>query len=93
MSKVYSGSYIEDETYYGCIKLTDNNGSVAYIRSAGVKCNYGTITDLYTTAGEQTFTVPTTGTYKLEAWGAQGWWRNWYEWSWWIRWLRNNHYS
>ena len=72
LSKVYSGSYIEDETYYGCIKLTDNNGSVAYIRSAGVKCNYGTITDLYTTAGEQTFTVPTTGTYKLEAWGAQG---------------------
>ena len=72
LSKVYSGSYIQNETYYGCIKLTDNNGSVAYIRSAGVKCNYGTITDLYTTAGEQTYTVPQTGVYKLEVWGAQG---------------------
>ena len=92
LSKEYSESYTYDITYYGCIKLTDKSGNIAYLSSAGVKYIYSNKKDLYTTAGEQIFTVPITGTYKLEAWGAQGWWRSWYEWNWWIRWLRNNHY-
>ena len=72
LSKEYSGSYTYDITYYGCIKLTDKSGNIAYLSSAGVKYSYSNKKDLYTTAGEQTFTVPTTGTYKLEAWGGQG---------------------
>ena len=72
LSKEYSESYTYDITYYGCIKLTDKSGNIAYLSSAGVKYSYSNKKDLYTTAGEQTFTVPTTGTYKLEAWGGQG---------------------
>ena len=68
LSKEYSESYTYDITYYGCIKLTDKLGNIAYLSSAGVKYIYSNKKDLYTTAGEQTFTVPTTGTYKLEAW-------------------------
>lgn len=72
LSKEYSESYTYDITYYECIKLTDKSGNIVYLSSAGVKYIYSNKKDLYTTAGEQTFTVPTTGTYKLEAWGAQG---------------------
>ena len=47
----------DTETYLECIKEDENVGKV---------WNYDY------TGGEQTFTVPTTGTYKLEIWGAQG---------------------
>ena len=72
VSKEYSGDYTNGTTYYGCIKLTDKSGSVAYLSSVGIKYNYVNVEQIYTTVGEQTFTVPETGTYKLEVWGAQG---------------------
>ena len=70
--KEYSENYTNGTTYYGCIKLTDKSGIITYIRSAGVKYNQINVNQLYTTAGEQTYTIPETGTYKLEVWGAQG---------------------
>ena len=72
VSKDYTGSYTNGTTYYGCIKLTDKAGNIVYLSSVGVKYNLTTINKSYTTSGEQTYTVPTTGTYKLEVWGAQG---------------------
>ena len=72
VSKDYSGSYTNGTTYYGCIKLTDNAGNIAYLSSSGVKYNFTSVNQQYTTAGEQKYTIPTTGTYKLEVWGAQG---------------------
>ena len=72
VSKDYTGSYTNGTTYYGCIKLTDKAGNIAYLSSAGVKYSYTNVNQQYTTAGEQTYTVPDTGTYKLEVWGAQG---------------------
>ena len=72
VSKDYTGSYTNGTTYYGCIKLTDKAGNIAYLSSAGVKYSYTSVNQQYTTAGEQTYTVPATGTYKLEVWGAQG---------------------
>ena len=47
----------DTESYLECVKEDENVGKV---------WNYDY------TGGEQTFTVPTTGTYKLEIWGAQG---------------------
>ena len=67
-SKTYSNDFAENTTYYGCIKLTDKNGSVTYLKSAESSYN---ITS-YTTSGEYTFTAPVTGNYILEVWGAQG---------------------
>ncbi len=72
VSKEYSGSYTNDATYYGCIKLTDKAGNIAYLSSIGVKYSYINVNQLYTTSGEQTYTIPKTGIYKLEVWGAQG---------------------
>ena len=72
VSKDYTGSYTNGTTYYGCIKLTDKAGNIAYLSSVGVKYSYTSVNQQYTTAGEQTYTVPATGTYKLEVWGAQG---------------------
>ena len=72
VSKDYTGSYANGSTHYGCIKLTDKAGNIVYLSSVGVKYNFTTINKSYTTSGEQTYTVPTTGTYKLEVWGAQG---------------------
>ena len=72
VSKDYTGSYTNGTTYYGCIKLTDKAGNIAYLSSVGVKYSYINVNQLYTTAGEQTYTIPETGTYKLEVWGAQG---------------------
>ena len=69
-SKTYSGTYTNGTTYYGCVKLTDKVGNISYIRSAGVK--YVSSTTTYTNSGEQVYTVPSTGIYKLEVWGAQG---------------------
>ncbi|MBD9114938.1 hypothetical protein EGP95_04060, partial [bacterium] len=47
----------DTESYLECVKEDENVGKV---------WNYDY------TGGEQTFTVPTTGTYKLETWGAAG---------------------
>ena len=70
LSKTYNGSYTEGTTYYGCIKLADNAGNIAYLKSAGIVYNVSSNT--WNNSGEHTFTVPTTGKYKLEVWGAQG---------------------
>ena len=72
VSKDYTGSYTNGTTYYGCIKLTDKAGNIVYLSSIGVKYSYLNVNQQYTTAGEQKYTVPQTGTYKLEVWGAQG---------------------
>ena len=72
VSKDYTGSYTNGTTYYGCIKLTDKAGNIVYLSSVGVKYNFTNINKSYTTPGEQKYTIPTTGTYKLEVWGAQG---------------------
>ena len=69
-SKTYNGTYTVGTTYYGCVKLTDKAGNISYIRSAGVGYNFSSIT--YTDSGEQVYTIPSTGIYKLEVWGAQG---------------------
>ena len=70
-SKTYSGTYTVGTTYYGCVKLTDKVGNISYIRSAGVGYN-STASTTYTTSNSYTYIVPSTGIYKLEAWGAQG---------------------
>ena len=68
-SKTYSGTYTNGTTYYGCVKLTDKVGNTSYIRSGGIKYVPSTT---YTNSGEQIYTIPSTGIYKLEVWGAQG---------------------
>ena len=67
-SKTYSDTFITGATYYGCVKLTDKVGNISYIRSAGVIYSF----DTWNTSGSYTYTVPATGLYKLEVWGAQG---------------------
>lgn len=47
-----------------------DNGGDTYTISFDV--NGGEISTLYTEPGEHIYTVPETGTYKLEVWGAQG---------------------
>ena len=69
-SKAYNGTYTNGTTYYGCVKLTDKVGNISYIRSGGIK--YVSSTTTYTNSGEQIYTIPSTGIYKLEVWGAQG---------------------
>lgn len=68
-SKTYSGTYTNGTTYYGCVKLTDKVGNTSYIRSGGIKYVPSTT---YINSGEQVYTVPSNGIYKLEVWGAQG---------------------
>ena len=68
-SKTYNGTYTNGTTYYGCVKLTDKVGNTSYIRSGGIKYVPSTT---YTNSGEQIYTIPSTGIYKLEVWGAQG---------------------
>ena len=68
-SKTYSGTHTNGTTYYGCVKLTDKVGNTSYIRSGGIKYVPSTT---YTNSGEQIYTIPSTGIYKLEVWGAQG---------------------
>ena len=69
ISKTYSGTYTNGTTYYGCVKLTDKVGNISYTRSGGIKYVPSTT---YTNSGEQIYTIPSTGIYKLEVWGAQG---------------------
>lgn len=47
-------------------KWTTNTYTITYNYSGGTSSN------VYTTSGQKTYTTPTTGSYKLEAWGAQG---------------------
>lgn len=47
----------------------DNSGDTYTI---SFDANGGEISTLYTEPGEHVYTVPSTGTYKLEVWGAQG---------------------
>ena len=48
------------------------NDSTEYDTESYLECDIDNTWDFDYTGGEQTFTVPTTGTYKLETWGAQG---------------------
>ena len=61
----------------GDISVDIVNDSTEYDTEAYLECvkedeNVGKVWDYDYTGGEQTFIAPTTGTYKLETWGAQG---------------------
>lgn len=56
-------------TYYVCAYATNSAGT-SYGSQVSVTTNPQT--DFSYTGSMQSFTVPTTGTYKLEVWGAQG---------------------
>ena len=60
----------------GTLEYDVINDSTEYDVEATVECEeentLGTATEFTYTGSEQTFTVPITGTYKLETWGAQG---------------------
>lgn len=72
-SKTYNSGLTAGTTYYGCIKLTDKAGNVAYLRSVGIPYSVSSGSDnLYSSSGAYTYTAPVTGNYKLETWGAQG---------------------
>ena len=75
LSMEFNDTYEIDTKYYGCIRLTDNAGNVGYIVSGGLDFQLGEkFNEVYsqTFYGEYTYTVPSTGKYKLEVWGAQG---------------------
>ena len=75
LSMEFSDTYELDTKYYGCIKLTDNNGNIRYIVSGGINYQPGEeFNEVYsqTSSGEYTYVIPQTGIYKLEVWGAQG---------------------
>ena len=62
-------------TFYLWIKVTDNAGNV-FVTKSNV---FTLVTPIYNfayTGNYQTWTVPVTGTYKLEVWGAQGGYSN-----------------
>ena len=56
----------------GDISVDVINDSTEYDTEAYLSCDVSQSWNYDYTGGEQTFTVPTTGTYKLETWGAQG---------------------
>ena len=56
----------------GDISVDVINDSTEYDTEAYLSCDVSQSWDFDYTGGEQTFTVPTTGTYKLETWGGQG---------------------
>ena len=65
------------EDINGNISVDIVNDSTEYDTEAYLECvkedeNVGKVWDYDYTGGEQTFIAPTTGTYKLETWGAQG---------------------
>ena len=62
----------------GDISVDVINDSTEYDTEAYLSCDVSQSWSFDYTGGEQTFTVPTTGTYKLETWGAQGGSRNGY---------------
>ena len=65
------------EDINGDISVDIVNDSTEYDTDAYLECvkedeNVGKVWNYDYTGGEQTFTVPITGTYKLKVWGAQG---------------------
>ncbi len=56
----------------GDISVDIVNDSTEYDTKAYLDCDVDNTWDFDYTGGEQTFTAPITGTYKLEVWGAQG---------------------
>ena len=83
----YSSTFPKKDEGYKVEKIIcDNNstgtwnndswGIVVSNLTERTKCNVYFISDIKVdfdyTGGEQTFTVPVSGTYKLETWGAQG---------------------
>jgi len=55
-------------TQYVCVRVEDNSGNVNYFKTVAVGSYY----TYSTPSGYSTLTVPITGNYKLEVWGAQG---------------------
>ena len=61
----------------GTLEYEITNDSTEYDTESYLECvkedeNVGKVWNYDYTGGEQNFTAPTTGTYKLETWGAQG---------------------
>ena len=56
----------------GDISVDIVNDSTEYDTESYLKCDIDNTWDFDYTGGEQTFTAPVSGTYKLEVWGAQG---------------------
>ena len=56
----------------GDISVDIVNDSTEYDTESYLECSVDNTWDYDYTGGEQTFTAPTTGTYKLETWGASG---------------------
>ena len=56
----------------GDISVDVINDSTEYDTESYLECDVDNTWDFDYTGGEQTFTAPITGTYKLETWGAQG---------------------
>ena len=56
----------------GNISVDVINDSTEYDTESYLECNVDNTWDFDYTGGEQTFTAPVSGTYKLEVWGAQG---------------------
>ena len=56
----------------GDISVDIVNDSTEYDTEAYLECGVENTWDFDYTGGEQTFTAPIAGTYKLEVWGAQG---------------------
>ena len=56
----------------GTLEYEITNDSTEYDTESYLECDIDKTWDFDYTGGEQTFIAPTTGTYKLETWGAQG---------------------
>ena len=56
----------------GNIEVEITNDSTEYDTEASLECETNNTWDFDYTKSEQTLTIPITGTYKLETWGAQG---------------------
>ena len=56
----------------GNISVDVINDSTEYDTESYLECNVDNTWDFDYTGGEQAFTAPVSGTYKLEVWGAQG---------------------
>ena len=56
----------------GDISVDIVNDSTEYDTESYLECNVDNTWNFDYTGGEQTFTAPVSGTYKLETWGAQG---------------------
>ena len=57
---------------FGTIEYEITNDSTEYDTEASLECETNNTWDFDYTGSEQTLTIPITGTYKLETWGAEG---------------------